>query len=216
MEIKTVNVKTLSLAFAALLGIASIGVFHTSAQAQDGARSATDTAVYKPDAVHSSVLFRVKHAGVTNFYGRFKHIDGEFSLDPDNPAESFFNFQIETASVETDNEKRNNHLRSPDFFNVRQFPRAQFQSDSVTKTGQDTYEVQGALTLHGQTNPVTATVKHTGTGTFRGNEILGIEARFQIKRADFGMTGFMAPDGSDDGPLGNTVNAIVSVEGIKQ
>lgn len=211
------NVRTLSLLAAALLAFVSLGVFHASAQApQSQERATSETPIYKPDAVHSSVVFRIKHAGVTNFYGRFKHIDGEYSLDPENPADSFFNFQIKTASVETDNEKRNNHLRSPDFFNVRQFPKATFESESVTKTGSNTYEVEGDLTLHGETNPVTATVEHTGSGTWQGNDILSFEADFRIKRADFGMTNFLASDHSDDGPLGNTVHLTVSVEGIKQ
>lgn len=181
------------------------------ARAQEGAGAAGQ--VWKADTVHSNAIFRVRHAGVTNFYGAFHDVRGEFVLDTDNPGSSRFEFTIGLESVDTGSENRDNHLRSPDFFNVRQFPEATFVSTDVTKTGENTYEVAGNLTLHGETKPVTVMVEHTGDGSFRGTPVRSFEATFEIKRADFGMATYIASDGSDSGPLGNTVKIIVGVEG---
>jgi polyisoprenoid-binding protein YceI len=207
------RISSVAGAMALGLGVIAGGLsMATTAAAQSGGAAAT----YAADVVHSTIMFQIRHAGVTNFYGRFNDFEGNFSLNEQNPVASRFDFTIRLETVDTGVSGRDDHLRSPDFFNVAQFPTATFKSTDVKKTGDDTYEVTGELNLHGQSKPITATLTKTGVGTFRGNEVMGIEAVFQIKRADFGMTTYLAPDGGEGGGIGNTVTVTVAIEGVKQ
>jgi len=163
---------------------------------------------YQVDSIHSSMVFRVKHANAANFYGRFNNISGSFTLDND-PSKCSFNVQIKTDSVDTGNAMRDQHLKSPDFFNAVQFPTISFKSTQVKKSGDDAYDVTGDLDLHGVKKSVTAKITKTGSGTMRGKQIAGVEAVLTIKRSDFGMT--LALD-----MLGDEVHIIVGLEGAKQ
>lgn len=172
---------------------------------------------YKIDAVHSAVLFRINHVGAGVFWGRFNKIDGDFFIDPAKPETSHFKVTIPIASVDTANEKRDEHLRSGDFFNARQYPTATFQSTSITGTSEENvFELKGDLTLMGETRPITARLLFGGNGTMQGKAIQGFEADFTIKRADFGISTYLAPDGGNGGALGNDVRIIVAGEGVKQ
>src|SRR5688572_16424071 len=84
------------------------------------------------DPVHSSMVFRVKHVNATNFYGRFNKIGGQIVWDDASPAASSINVEIDATSVDTNNDGRNKHLRSPDFFNTDQYPKATFKSTSIS------------------------------------------------------------------------------------
>ncbi len=162
---------------------------------------------YKVDGVHSSVVFRVKHMNVSYFYGRFNEVSGRFTFDDSEPANSSFEITVKTKSIDTRSKKREKHLKSPDFFHVKQFPTIEFKSTAVKKTGDDTFEVTGDLTLHGETRPITVTVERVGVGPGRrGGSIAGFETVFNIKRSDFGMN-FMV------GPLGDDVRLMVGIEG---
>ncbi len=173
----------------------------------------TQAATYSIDAVHSAVFFGIAHGGgVGKFYGRFNEIKGTFKFDESSPENSTFSISIPLESVDTNNAKRDEHVRSPDFFNVKQFPTATFKSTKVSHVEGDTFKVTGDFSLHGETKPITATLKWRGTGEMRGTPIAGFEARFEFKRTDFGMTTYAAPDGSDTGGLGNTVEVFVGVE----
>jgi polyisoprenoid-binding protein YceI len=164
---------------------------------------------YKIDPVHSSVLFSIKHLGVTDFYGVFKEISGTVTIDRADPAKSTIDLAVPVESVDTRNPKRDQHLKSPDFFNAKQFPALSFKSKKVEGAG-DLYKVTGDFTLHGVTKAITIEFKKGGEGKGMEGEMRGGgEARFMIKRSDYGMT-FM------QGALGDEVNIIVSVEGIKQ
>ncbi len=163
---------------------------------------------FKIDPVHSSIIFGIKYFG-TDFYGRFNDVSGKVVLDKADPSKSSVELTIPVESVDTKYEKRDQHLKSPDFFNAKQFPMIVFKSKSVEASG-DTYKVTGELLLHGVTKPLTLEMKK-GTeekgmeGEIRG----GGETRFTVKRSDFGMN-FM------QGPLGDEVAMIVSVAGIKE
>jgi len=210
---RKLRISSVAGAMALGLGVGAGGLaIGTTAAAQ----SSTAAPTYAADVVHSTVMFQIRHAGVTNFYGRFNDFEGTFSLNEQNPVASRFDFTIKLESVDTGSSGRDDHLRSPDFFNVAQFPTATFKSTDVKKTGEDTYEVTGELKLHGKAKAITATLTKTGVGTFRGNEVMGIEAVFQVKRADFGMTNYLAPDGGEGGGIGNTVTVTVAIEGVKQ
>lgn len=163
---------------------------------------------YQVDPVHSSMVFRVKHMGTSNFYGRFNNITGSFTLD-DDPTKSSFQVQIQTDSVDTGVKKRDDHLKSPDFFNAKQFSTITFKSTQVKKAGDDGLDVVGDMTLHGVTKSVTAKVTKTGTGKFGGRALAGVEATLTIKRSDFGMNFAMDT-------LGDEVRITVSLEGGRQ
>ena len=105
---------------------------------------AADT--FKIDPVESSVVFSVMYLGVTNFYGRFNDVTGTVVLDKADPSKSSVDLTIPVESVDTNNEKRDQHLKSPDFFNAKQFPVMTFKSKKVEWSG-DTYNVTGDFTL---------------------------------------------------------------------
>jgi polyisoprenoid-binding protein YceI len=164
---------------------------------------------YKVDPVHSSIIFSIKHLGVTDFYGDFKEISGTVSFDSADASKSSVELTLPVASLDTRNEKRDQHLKSPDFFNAAQFPTITFKSNKIEGTG-DTYKISGDLTIHGVTKPITAEFKKGAENKGQKGEVRsGGETRFTIKRSDFDMK-FMA------GPLGDDVNIILSLEGIKQ
>jgi polyisoprenoid-binding protein YceI len=168
---------------------------------------AADT--FKIDPVHSSVIFSVKHNGVTDFYGDFKEVTGTVTFDSADSSKSIVEVSISAESVDTRNEKRDQHLKSPDFFNSKQFPTLTFKSTKVEGTG-DVYKVTGDLTIHGVTKPVTVDFKRGADGKGGKGEVRGGgETRFTIKRSDYGMA-FM------QGPVGDDVNIVLSLEGVKQ
>jgi polyisoprenoid-binding protein YceI len=172
--------------------------------------SAYSAEKYAIDPVHSSVVFGIKHMGVTNFYAVFNEITGTVTFDAADPSKSSVDITVPVESIDSRNPKRDQHLKSPDFFNVKQFPTLTFKSTKVEKSG-DTHKVTGDFTLHGVTKPITIEfnkgpeVKGMAEGELRS----GGETRFTIKRSDYGMT-FMKD------ALGDEVSIILSVEGVKQ
>ncbi|MFO0959009.1 MAG: YceI family protein [Isosphaeraceae bacterium] len=166
---------------------------------------AADT--YKVDAVHSAVVFRVKHMNASYAYGRFNDIAGTFTLDGTAPQSMAF--QVKVDSIDTANAQRDTHLKAADFFDAAKYPAIQFESKSVKKAG-EAYEVSGDLTLKGVTKPVTAKLEVVGTGKGpTGGAIAGIEATFVIKRTEFNM-----PTGAPN-MIGDEVRLVVSIEGAK-
>src|SRR5262249_21187057 len=133
---------------AAVLAVASVLILAAPAPV-----AADDYAI---DAVHSGVTFKVSHLGLAWIYGRFDDFSGKLTLDSD-PARCSFNLTIKADSMDTNNKQRDGHLRSPDFFNAKQFPAVTFQSTAV-KAAKDGFEVAGDLTMHGETKPVSFTL----------------------------------------------------------
>ena len=165
---------------------------------------------YKVDPVHTTILFRVKHLGVAYTYGRFNGATGTFSFDESFPSKGSIQMQVSTNNIDTNEEKRDNHLRSPDFLNAAVYPLITFSSTSVKKIDKTHLQVAGDLTILGKTRPITVRVSRTGFGKDPwGNFRSGFETSFIIKRSDFGMN-FMLGGVSDE------VKLIVSVEGIRQ
>jgi polyisoprenoid-binding protein YceI len=153
---------------------------------------------YQADPVHSSLVFRVKHMNTSYIWGRFDKLSGAFVLNEQDPASSQFDFQVETASVDTGNPMRDKHLQSPDFFNAVQYKTIAFKSKSVTSSGPGTFEVTGDLTLHGVTKPLTVKITKTGEGKNQmGKPIVGIDSSFAIRQSDFGMTKMVGPVSDD-------------------
>lgn len=173
-----------------------------------GSAAAADK--YEVDGAHTFVLFKVSHLGVGTAYGQFNDVSGTLTVDEENPAGSSVAFEIKAGSVDTHNEKRDEHLRSPDFLSAVQFPLITFKSTGVKKSGEKSYEVSGDLTLRGVTKPVTAKLERVGSGKDPwGNYRTGFDGSFVIKRSDFGVN-FM-PEA-----LGQDVTILLAVEGIKK
>lgn len=167
------------------------------------------SAHYKIDAGHSSVMFRVSHLGVSNCYGRFNAFGGEFTLDAANPANCKLSITIQTESIDSNLAARDKHLKSPDFFNVKQYPTATFTSKSFKQSADGAYDVAGDLTMHGVTKEVSVRLKKIGEGKDPfGGYRAGFETEFEIKRADYGIN-FM-PEG-----LGADVRILVALEGVR-
>ena len=165
---------------------------------------------YAIDAAHSGVSFQISHLGLSYVQGRFNEFSGNFTIDTSDPAKSSFALTIKTESVDTNNSKRDEHLRSPDFFNAKQFPAISFASTAV-KPIEGGYEVTGDLTMHGETKPVTFSLKGGKTAeippkvsgpAFRRQQIV-------LKRSDFGV-------GKPMPVLGDDVYVAISFEGTKK
>lgn len=165
---------------------------------------------YQIDPVHTSLVFRVKHMDTAFVYGMFRDIKGTVVVDEANPARSSINIEVDANSVFTANEQRDNHLRSPDFFNTRQFPTITFRSTEVRRVNANTVQVRGNLTIRGITRPITTNVTLTGKGKNpRGQDIIGFETTFNIRRSEFGIR-YGLPG------LGDDVRIMLSVEAIRQ
>lgn len=169
---------------------------------------AADT--YQVDPVHSFVILKITHFGSSYSYGRFNDIAGAVVFDQADASKSSVNLTIKAESVDTANAKRDEHLKGPDFFNVKEFPTITFKSTKVEKSGDKTYSVTGDLTVKGITKPVTTTFNVVGFGKgMKGEDRAGGEATFTVKRSDFGIT-------YGPGALGEDVIITVAIEGIKQ
>ena len=163
---------------------------------------------WKIDSVHSAVVFKIRHAGASWFYGSFGSIKGTFTLDPANAAAGAIAVEIAAASVATHDSKRDDHLRSPDFFDAKQYPSITFASTKIAKAG-DGFKVTGDLTLRGITKPVTMQVTKSGEGEMQGSKRVGYEATFAIKRSDFGMDYGLAKKA-----LGDEVTLMCGIEAV--
>jgi polyisoprenoid-binding protein YceI len=158
---------------------------------------------FKVDPVHSSVMFRIEHMGVCNFYGAFRDVSGSYTLG-DNAS---FEVSVKTDSVDSRNKGRDDHLKSPDFFNAAEFPAIAFKSTKVEKNGEG-FKVTGDLTLHGVTKSITVDMKTWAPKETRQGVKSGVEGSFTIKRSDYGMTTYVA-----EGGLGDEVDIVVALEG---
>ena len=165
---------------------------------------------YEIDDSHSMIIFRAKHNDVSYNYGRFNEFSGKITMDAD-AANSTVAFEVKAASIDTGNKKRDQHLRSSDFFSAKQFPVITFKSTKVrAKAGSpEVLSVTGDLELHGVTKSITVDVEITGRGQGRdGESLIGFESTFTINRSDFGMTYGM-------GSVSDAIRITVSIEAVK-
>jgi polyisoprenoid-binding protein YceI len=173
---------------------------------------AADT--YQFDKSHTTVGFQVRHV-VTNVGGKFQDFSGSIKVDRVKPESSSVEFTIQAASINTNEPKRDEHLKSPDFFDVANQPTITFKSTSVKPTGKDTYEVAGNLTMRGVTKPVTLPITFLGEGKDPwGNEKMGFELSTTLNRKDYGIIWNKALD-QGGLLLGDEVKVQISVEANK-
>jgi polyisoprenoid-binding protein YceI len=165
---------------------------------------------YAIDTAHSGVTFKISHSDLSWVHGRFNQFSGEFAIDPGDHSKSSFTMIIKPESIDTNNTKRDGHLRSSDFFDTKKYPEMKFTSTSV-KPIDGGLEVTGDFTLHGETKPVTFNLMggKTIAAKGKGGQRTGYTAEFKLKRSDFGISKF-API------LGDDVWVNVSFQGIKK
>ncbi len=151
------------------------------------------------DKSHTNISFTIDHFGFSKTDGRFAEWDGTLVIDQENPENSEVSVVIKTDSLDTFFPDRDTHLKSPDFFNVQQFPEITFSSTNVEKTGDDTLEVTGDLTILGVTKPAVLDIKVTkiGESPITKKMTAGFDASTTIKRSEFGMTTFVPAIGDE-------------------
>lgn len=148
----------------------------------------TGTTTYAIDASHSQVGFSVKHMMFSTVRGNFRGFEGTVVVDNDNPANSSVNVTIDASTITTGDEKRDEHLRSADFFDVATYPTLTFKSTSVDFKDAENFTVNGELTMHGVTHPVQIKAEQTGEGTNPwGMDVAGFEGSTKINRKDYGL-----------------------------
>jgi polyisoprenoid-binding protein YceI len=188
----------------ALLAVLAVLVLAPQAMAE--------SKTYQIDPDHSNMGFTVRHM-FSNLEGRFGTFNGAISLDPKTGEITAAKGVIETASVDTRHTKRDEHLKSPDFFDVAKYPTMTFTAKSFKKTANGT-DVTGDFTLHGVTKQVTFKTKFLGAGPDPwGNQRMGLSAHARINRKDFGMEFNKV---LDNGGLliGDEVDIDLQIEGI--
>lgn len=139
------------------------------------------------DGAHSQVLFKVRHLGVSTVTGRFSKFTGSFQYDPQTQRGGSVTFTIDATSINTDNERRDAHLRSPDFFETDKHPQITFTSTRVDRTAAGKYRITGNLTMHGVTRPVVLDGEMVGPQKSGQNWVAGINANGKLSRKDFGL-----------------------------
>lgn len=167
------------------------------------------TETYTIDPVHSSITFKIRHF-FSKVTGNFNQFDGQIVVDRENMDKSQTNASIDVKSINTRNEKRDNHLRSEDFFDVAKFPTMTFQSKKWNKVSENEFDVTGDLSLHDVTKEVVLKVKALGFGDGPdGVYLSGWEGSTKIKKSDFGIT-------YGGASLGDEVEIIIEVEAQRE
>ena len=175
-----------------------------------------NAAEYSIDPDHTSVTFKVRHLGISSVTGKFTAVEGAFSFDPLNIAASQAWAKIGANSVNTEQKKRDEHLRSPDFFDVNKYPLIEFKSKKVTSSNANLFKVEGDLTIRGVTKAVVLDVQYLGTVKDPwGNEKSGFAAETTVNRKDFGILWNKVMD-SGGFVVGDDVKISLEVEATKK
>lgn len=138
---------------------------------------------------HSEVTFKVRHMMISNVSGQFKKFDSSVETEGNDITTAKVRFTADVDSVSTNNEQRDGHLKSADFFDAASHPQVVFESTSMEKTGDDTYKLHGNLTMRGTTKPVSFDVEHGGimTNDGWGNVRTGFTVTGKLNRKDYGL-----------------------------
>lgn len=164
------------------------------------------------EGTHAFIQFKIKHLGFSWLYGQFNQFSGDFSYDETNPSASSIRIDIDVNSLDSNHAKRDKHLRSDSFLDVKAYPKAAFVSTSFEKTGDDSAIVQGDFTLHGVTKNITINVSYMGHGTDPwGGYRRGFYGTTSINPAEFGLK-----DMDKLGPHGAELFLELSFEGIRK
>ncbi|MFQ3175780.1 MAG: polyisoprenoid-binding protein YceI [Psychromonas sp.] len=163
---------------------------------------------YKIDGAHASVNFKVSHLGYSFIQGRFNKFDGQFSFDETNIADSKITVNVDTSSLDSNHAERDKHIKSDDFINASKFSEAKFVSQKFTEKADGSLTVNGNLTLHGITKPITIDANFVGAGEDPwGGYRAGFQGTTRLQLVDFGIQ-VMGP--------ASYVDMELNVEGIRQ
>jgi polyisoprenoid-binding protein YceI len=169
-------------------------------------------AAYKLDKDHTSVGFRIRHMGITNVRGHFNEYDGKLKLNGDDITSLVVKATIKAASIDTNNDRRDDHLRSADFFEVETYPEITFHSREVVAHGGG-YALVGDMTIKDVTKEVKLPVTLSGPAEDPwGNTRIGLEITGAVDRNDFGV----AFDGAADRMIGAMANFDINIQAIKE
>lgn len=180
------------------------------------ASAKAETSDWKIDNAHSEADFAIKHMAISTVHGTFRAVSGVIRFDPADVTRSSVDATIDVASVDTGVAARDNHLKSPDFFEVAKYPTMTFKSSSVAKSG-DGYAVTGNLTLHGVTKAVVLQLDAPGkeeTGMDGKSLHRGFTAHTTLNRKDFGLN-WNGTLKSGDAALGDEVRIEIDIEAVK-
>jgi polyisoprenoid-binding protein YceI len=172
---------------------------------------------YKLDTSHATMGFKVRHLGVSWVPGQFSKFDGSLQFDEKKPEISNIKVKVETASINTNEAKRDEHLRSADFFDVQKHPELKFESTKVVYNGGKPTQILGKLTIKGVTKDITLDVTDWG-GTVTdpwGNERMAFEATGKIDRTQYGLTWNKGLSKAGGLVVGNDVTLMISAEFMK-
>ena len=166
----------------------SILVHEEGLASQTQLKEVKTMAKWQIDPAHSEVKFKVKHLVVSTVTGHFKSFTAVIEAERDDFSDARISFEADVNSLSTNNEQRDAHLKSPDFFGAGKHPKMAFRSTSVTPVSDDEFEVAGDLTMRGVTRPVTLDVTYNGTVSgFGGQKVAGFEITGKVNRFDFGL-----------------------------
>ena len=207
----------------ALIALTSLGVFALPASGQTAQKTPTRvahsskaelaTGTWSVDKAHTDIAFTVAHLGVSKTRGSFTDFDGTVIADGKKPENSSIQFTIKTASINTGNSARDEHLRSKDFFETDKYPEITFKSTKVTKR-KDGFTATGNLTMHGVTRQVSLPFTVTGPQKgFKGELHMGVETSVALNRKDYGLTWNNLVEGTQ--AVGDTVTVTISMELLK-
>jgi len=152
--------------------------------------SATQTLTkWSIDPTHSEIQFKVKHLVISTVTGTFKNFEGSVESENEDFSDAKINFTIDTSSIDTNQEQRDGHLKSADFFDVANHPKISFQSSSFKKVKGEIYKLTGKLTIKEVTKDIELDVEYGGSAVdFYGNHKAGFEVNGKINRKDYGLT----------------------------
>jgi len=152
------------------------------------ALASNETSSWTTDKAHTNAKFSVSHLVISDVEGNFKTIDGTMIASKADYSDAKINFTVDVASVSTDNDMRDNHLKSDDFFSVAKYPQIKFTSSSFTPLDGNKYKLVGDLTIRNITKSVTFEVKYGGTVTAMGGTHAGFKATTKLNRFDYNLT----------------------------
>lgn len=190
-----------------------IGAAAAAAPAPRAEAPAAAPVRWQIDAAHSEVTFRIRHL-VSRVRGRFNTFSGTITADPASLGSGSVAVDIQTASIDTNNERRDTHLRSADFFDAPTHPTITFRSTRVEADGRN-LKVHGNLTMRGVTKPVVLEGQMLDVGGVAGKRRIGFEASTTINRMDYGVTWNRAAEGGG-AVLGDEVQITLNIEAIEQ
>jgi polyisoprenoid-binding protein YceI len=174
---------------------------------------ATTTWALEPS--HSELQFKIRHLMISNVTGHFQKFEGSVETEGDELANAKINFTIDVDSISTNNEQRDGHLKSPDFFDVASHPQIKFESTSFTKVDEENYKLEGHLTMHGVTHPASLDVEYGGTIKDPwGNTRAGFTVEGKINRKDWNLSWNGATEAGGL-VLGEDVKVHANVEFVK-